>query len=103
MSRLDKDLERQFENGKRVLIEIGTEVLMEINGVTGRLPSVFVGMEANRYMIFKVPKAQVNLANKLIKGGGIVVRYRYQGRIYGFQSVILGTVSEPFGLLFLNN
>lgn len=102
MSRHDKDLERHFDAGKRVSIDMGTDVLMQINGVAGRLPSVFIGMEANRYMIFKVPRAQVSLSSKLTKGSGVVVRYRFQGRIYGFQSIILGTVSEPYGLMFLN-
>lgn len=102
MSRHDKDLERHFESGKRLSIDMGTDVLMQINGVAGRLPSVFIGMEAHRYMIFKVPRAQVNLSAKLSKGSGVIVRYRHQGRIYGFQSIILGTVSEPYGLMFLN-
>lgn len=102
MSRHDKDIERHFESSRRVSIEMGTDVLMQITGVAGRLPSVFIGMESHRYMIFKVPRAQVNLSTKLTKGSGVIVRYRFQGRIYGFQSTILGTVSEPYGLMFLN-
>ena len=39
MSRHDKDLERHFESGKRLSIDMGTEVLMQINGVSGRLLS----------------------------------------------------------------
>lgn len=102
MRRHDKDVERHFEYGKRVSIDMGTEVLMQISGVSGRLPSMFIGMEASRYMIFKLPRAQVSLSSKLAKGSGVIVRYRFQGRIYGFQSTILGTVSEPYGLMFVN-
>ncbi len=101
MSRHSRDIEHHFESTKRIAIDIGTDVLMQITGVAGRLPSVFIGMEAHRYMIFKVPRAQINLSTKLVKGGGVIVRYRYQGRIYGFQSTILGTVAEPVGLMFL--
>lgn len=101
MRRHDKDIERHFDNGKRVSIDMGTEVLMQISGVAGRLPSLFVGMDASQYMIFKMPRAQVSLASKITKGCGVIIRYRYQGRIFGFQSTILGTVSEPYAVMFI--
>lgn len=101
MVRHVKDIEHHFEAGKRISIDMGTDVLMQISGVAGRLPSVFIGMEAHRYMIFKIPRAQVNLSTKLVKGAGVIVRYRYQGRVYGFQSSIIDTVAAPVGLMFL--
>ncbi|OOG23262.1 hypothetical protein B1C78_11935 [Thioalkalivibrio denitrificans] len=101
MSSYDEHVEKQFETGKRVSIEMGTEVLMQIEGVAGRLPSTFIGMEAGRYAIFKIPRASVSLTAKLIKGNMVVVRYRYHGSVFGFQTPILGTVVDPFGLLFV--
>lgn len=99
---IDKDLEQQFERRKEVSIEIGTPVLMQISGVAGRLPTLFVGMDRQRsYMIFKVPRAEVNLAVRLIRGATVVIRYRHQGRIYGFEAAVLGTVHDPYPLLFV--
>ena len=97
---IDQDLEKLFQR-KRVAIDVGTQVLMQIKGVVGRLPSQFIGRDGDRYMIFKLPRAQVNLSMRLVKGVPVVVRYRHQGRIFGFESMILDSVPEPFGLLFL--
>lgn len=98
----DNDIEKHFQQ-RKVNIEIGTQVLMQISGVAGRFPSQFVGRDQERFMIFKIPRAQVNLSNRLVKGAPLVVRYRHQGRIFGFESMILGVMPEPFGLLYVNS
>jgi c-di-GMP-binding flagellar brake protein YcgR len=98
----ENEIEKHFQQ-RKVSIEIGTQVLMQINGVAGRFPSQFVGRDQDRFMIFKIPRAQVNLSNRLMKGAPLVVRYRHQGRIFGFESMIVGIIAEPFGLLFINS
>lgn len=91
------------DKNQRLPIEPGTPVQLKIEGVAGRLKSVFVGADAGRYVILRVPNGPVGLQNSLYKGNDVVVSYMFQGSIFGFQSNIIGTITFPANLLFLQS
>ena len=101
MPKKDKHLSEVTEARRNLMIDMGTEVFLQVEKVVGRFPSKFLGMDLDNYLIFKMPKAQLDLSNRLVKGTGVIVRYRYQGRIYGFQSTILGISGKPFSMLIM--
>lgn len=101
MGKDDADINRFFESGKRVAIELGTSINFEVHGVDSRLKSSFVGMEPEKYVIIKIPNGPPGYQSKLVKGNRIIVRYLYTGTVYGFQTQIITAIADPTRLLFL--
>lgn len=88
--------------GTRVTIEVGTSVYLEIEGIPTRIKSVLVGMQPGEYLIVKSPPSAV-LSHDLrhYQGRTVVVRYRFHGTVFGFQTSLLGSIVEPARLMFL--
>ncbi len=89
------------EYGKRISLEIGIPIQLKMEGVAFPLHSVLVGMEIDEYLIIKIPAQYTNVKHKLVTGVDIIVRYLYQGTVYGFQTKLIELISNPVKLLFL--
>ncbi len=95
-----------FDTGKRLSIEPGGQLQIEIEGVAFRFKTTFVGMESDEYLIIKTPKVPLNapfssIKHKLFQGNQIVIRYLYKGTVFGFQSKLIEALSAPKKLLFV--
>jgi len=92
-----------FGAGKRISIEPGTQLQMEIEGVEYRFKSTLVGMEPDKYLIIKTPMAppSISIQVKLFRGSQIVVRYLDRGTVFGFQTKLIEAISTPVRLLFI--
>jgi len=92
-----------FATGKRISIETGTQLQIEIEGVAFRFKSTLVGMEPDKYLIIKTPMAppSISIKVKLFRGNEIVVRYLNRGTVFGFQSKMIEAISTPIRLLFI--
>jgi len=92
--------------GRRIIIELGSQLQVEIEGVAFRFKSILVGMESDEYLIIKTPMVPSNapfssIKHKLFPGSQIVVRYIYKGTVFGFQSKLIEAISTPVRLLFV--
>lgn len=97
-----KDMEIDFsEFGKRINLEIGIPIQLQLDGVSFPLQSILVGMEVDSYLILKIPAQFANVKHKLVPGADIIVRYIYQGTVFGFQTKLIEIISRPVKLLFL--
>jgi len=97
-----KEIDIDFsEFGKRISLEIGIPIQLKMDGVAFPLQSVLVGMEIDEYLIIKIPAQFSNVKHKLIPGIDIIVRYIYQGIVFGFQTKLIEVISRPVKLLFL--
>ncbi len=92
-----------LDTGKRISIELGTQLEIEIEGVPTRFKSSLVGIEHDEYLIIKEPEAALYeiLRNKLFRGNQIVVRYLCKGTLFGFRSQLVQATSTPIRLLFV--
>ena len=85
---------------RRMRIEMGTKVALELAGLEGRVGSVLVGMSPDAYLILYAP-----LTHEARKRAGrknvVTARYVFQGTVFGFKSHILDHISYPASLLFL--
>jgi len=97
------DLLETFERGPRIEGEFGTEMQLEIDGVASRLRTQLVGIDADRILIVKTPTmSQIGGINvKLFAGNRVVVRYVFQGAVFGFETAIVEAITSPLRLLFL--
>jgi c-di-GMP-binding flagellar brake protein YcgR len=100
---MDKEDIDYFDVGKRISIEIGTQMQIQIEGFASRVKGILVGIETNEYLIIKLPYTSIDwqlLKTKLFKGNQIIVRYLHKGTIFGFQSTVLDVIFTPAKLIF---
>ena len=91
---------------RRILMELGSEVQIQIEGVAFRFKSTLVGMESDECLIIKTPMVPSNapftsIQHKLFPGIQIVARYLYKGTVFGFQSKLIKAITSPLRLLFV--
>lgn len=92
-----------LNTGKRIALELGTQLEIEIGGVATRFKSSLVGIEPDEYLIIKGPEAAPSdsVKDKLFRGNQIVIRYLFKGTVFGFRSQLIQTISTPKRLLFV--
>ena len=91
-----------FKTGKRVSIELGTQLQIRIEGVDYNLSSTLIGMEPDNYLIIKAPGSMLAVAKqKLFRRCKIIVRYLYKGSVFGFKSELIEDIYNPLKLLFV--
>jgi c-di-GMP-binding flagellar brake protein YcgR len=91
---------------RHILIGLGSEVQIQIEGVTFRFKSTLIGMESDECLIIKTPMVPsdapfTSIQHKLFPGIQIVVRYLYKGTVFGFQSKLIKAITTPLRLLFV--
>ncbi|MFZ5586210.1 MAG: flagellar brake protein [Thermodesulfobacteriota bacterium] len=87
--------------GNRLQAELGTPILLSLDGVESHLKSILVGMDPGAFIVIRAPKA-AGLESKYYEGNQGIVRYLWAGTVFSFQSSVLGHVNQPFPLLFLS-
>lgn len=87
--------------GKRISLEMGTELQVEIANVAMPLSSSLVGMSEDEYLVITPPMPYHLIKQKLYAGNELIVKYLHNGTIYAFQSKLIETIAKPFRLIFL--
>lgn len=87
--------------GKRIAIDIGVLIKVELEGIEIPLQSSIVGLEANKYIIIKTPEPFNRIEHKLFKGNSLIIRYIADGTVYAFQSNVIEIITKPLSLLFV--
>lgn len=82
----------------------GSEVLLEIEALKLRIKCVLVGFETGQYIIIRLSSKDLigNFRSEQVKSGSLLVRYLYQGAVYGFKAEVLNVVSTPAKIFFLS-
>lgn len=82
----------------------GSEVLLEIEALKLRIKCVLVGFETGQYIIIRLSSKDLigNFRSEQVKSGNLLVRYLYQGAVYGFRAEVLTVVSTPAKIFFLS-
>lgn len=87
--------------GKRITVDIGIPIKLELEGIEIPLHSIVIGFENNKYIIIKAPEPFSRVEHKLFKGNDLIVRYISEGTVYAFQSRVLEVITKPLALLFI--
>lgn len=84
-------------------ITLGTGLIIELVNLKQRIKSSLVGMEPGRYLIVRISEKDLigNFRSDLVKDSPMIVRYLYNGTVYGFRSSIVNIVSVPAKLFFV--
>lgn len=81
-------------NGKRISIELGSELLVQLVDEDIKFKSVLVGMRADEYLILRSPDMQ-HIRSQVYEGRRIIARCVHSGTVYGFRSKILCNLVHP--------
>lgn len=85
----------------RINIEVGCPIYVEIAGVGEKLKSKLAGLEHKEYLMIRAPAGPRSTMGKMSPGKILVVKYQYQGVVYGFQSHVISMINNPTDLLFI--
>jgi hypothetical protein len=98
-----RDFLDSLETRPHVEGEFGTEIQLEIDGVASRLQTQLIGIDTDRILIVKTPTmSQIGgISVKLFAGNRVIVRYVFEGVVYGFETAIVEAITSPLRLLFL--
>ncbi len=81
-------------------MELHTELQVQISGCSGRLKSSLVGKEEGRFLIIKMPLV-AEPETFFAPGRELVVRYVFQGNVFGFRSTVLLPLPGNFNVVFI--
>jgi c-di-GMP-binding flagellar brake protein YcgR len=96
-----KALDMQKQGDQRLAIGLGKELFVQVIGMEERFNAFLIGMEPPKYLIIHM-QTPSKLWKSLDKGSQLVVRYLHSGNIYGFQTKLIGSITNPFRLIFLS-
>lgn len=85
----------------RINIEVGCPIYVEITGVGEKLKSKLAGLEHKEYLMIRAPAGPRSSIGKMTPGKILVVKYQYQGVVYGFHSHVINMIDNPADLLFI--
>ena len=86
--------------GKRIDVELGSELLVELIDEGIKFKSILVGMKLDEYLILRSPDSQ-HVRSQIYEGAGVVARCVHSGTVYGFRSKILCSLVHPAARLLL--
>jgi c-di-GMP-binding flagellar brake protein YcgR len=90
-----------FNTGKRIAIELGTQLQIKIGGVDFNFKCSLIGIKPDKFLIINAPSPYGSIEHKLFRGNKIIVRYLYKGTVFGFQSELVEDIYAPLKLLFV--
>ena len=83
-------------------VAIGTRLLIDFEGLSGKLKSVLLGVDPGRYLIMRIP-ITAGILRILYDNSRVVVRFECFGTIYGFRSHVLAyLIKGPIQVLFVS-
>ena len=95
-----EEIVEKSDGGLRITADVGDELLIQIEGTKIRFKSNLVGVERDAYLIVKTPNMP-GIGNKITAGDTVIVRYLSEGSVFGFESVIEGSIVRPARLIFI--
>ncbi|MGR3319701.1 MAG: PilZ domain-containing protein [Candidatus Anammoxibacter sp.] len=86
--------------GKRLFIELGTHLQLEIKGIQLSLKAELIGMEVGKFLIVKMHQLDKTTTEQL-EENVIIVTYLQKDAILGFQSSVISIITTPGDLVFI--
>ncbi len=83
-------------------VAIGTRLLIDFEGLSGKLKSVLLGVDPGKYLIMRIP-ITAGIRRILYDNNRVVVRFECFGTIYGFRSHVLAyLIKGPIQVVFVS-
>ena len=82
-------------------IRQGSTILINFPEQETPIKTQILGFSKDEFLLIRFPYIP-GIRDKIQVGRGVVIRYLYEGTIFGFQAYILNSVTKPVPLLFLD-
>ena len=82
-------------------VEIGSNLIINIEGTDMQTNSSFIGMEKEEFLIISPPIPYSSVKNQLIENAMLVIKYFHFGAVYAFQTKIKSIIKKPVKLIVL--
>jgi hypothetical protein len=90
-----------MDKKEKLVIALGSELNMQVDGMEEKFKSILVGIEAPVYLMVRM-QIPTRFRSQIDKGTVFVVRYLYLGNVYGFKTKSIGSVEKPYKITFLS-
>lgn len=95
-----------ISSAENITIDAGTKLLMELNGLSVKMYSYFIGMIKGRYILTQIPISNEHSKDQIFQflypQNKVTVRFIQDGAALGFTSELIKYTMSPFPMLFLN-
>ena len=88
--------------GERIDIGMGTGMMLDIEGVDGKVKSRLVGLVPSEFIIVTAPIGHAGIREKLFGGNKLTLRYIFAGKVYGFETEIIAMITKPKSMLVIH-
>ena len=87
-------------------VQHGADLMIQFKGQNTRFKSSLIGMEVGSFLVVSTPQApdsgqKIGRINRLANTR-VVVRYLWNGTVWGFESTVLNTILNPAPITFLS-
>ncbi len=96
-----KSIPLQILKNKDFCLEIGIRLLVDFDNLDVTFRSMLVGIEHGKYLLLKTPGPFSGEDRDLLKADGLTIKTLYKGTIYAFRTRVLGVISKPSKLMFI--
>ena len=86
---------------EKLVIALGSELNMQIEGMEEKFKSILIGIEAPTYLMVRM-QIPSKFRSQIDRGTRFIVRYVYLGDVFGFSTKSLGSVDKPYKITFLS-
>ncbi len=97
----DKNITRRILKNKDFCLEIGSKLLIDFDDQPVSFQTTLVGIEHGKYLLLKVPGLLDRMGQDHFKIKDLVIKSLYKGTIYAFRSKLMGIISKPSKLMFI--
>jgi len=101
-SRKRPELKSKPTAGRRIGLDIGARLQIDIEGFDSALESFMIGMMPDDFLIITLPSRLSATGHKLAKGTRLGIKYLYLGKICLFNAELLASVDFHQKLLFMS-
>ncbi len=96
-----KKIQPKIVENQDFCLEIGIKLLIDFDDYPVSFRSKLVGVEHGKYLLLKAPSPFGKSEADLFKVEDLIVKSLYKGTIYAFRTKLLGIISKPSKLMFI--
>lgn len=84
-------------------VAVGTPLLLDVVNIETRVKCELIGISSKDFLILRLCQADLagNFRSMGVLESKIVIRYMYDGTVYGFETRVLNAVASPTRMLFV--
>lgn len=97
-------MEKREDTRPPLQVAVGTPLLMEIPGLQMRVKCELVGIASTEFLMLRLNHSDLagTFRSDAVKDCPVILRFIYNGTVYGFETMVVNAVSSPARVLFVD-